>query len=194
LFKNLHLNQQPNYPTFIPNVFSEKEINTLLDKIEPLPYHRAVVGEEEKIKDQIRRSNIKWLTEETFQETYFKLFDLIEDVNNQYYGFNLQGAPEMIQYTEYNSNEKGYFNWHLDLGSGKIRYTQRKISVTITLSDPDSYKGGDLDFLIGESPIRSKRGIGSAIIFPSYLLHRVTPVTKGMRKSLVLWVGGCQFK
>jgi len=191
-FQNLHPSQQPGHPVFIDGAFSKEEINKILKIIEPLPYHRAKTGDE---KYNERRSNVKWLPQdESFSELYFNLYKLIEGVNNKHYGFNLYDAPEPIQYTEYNFDEKGHYGWHMDLGSDNLDITQRKLSLTLLLSDPNSYEGGDLDFFLGNPPKRSKRSMGSALIFPSYLMHRVTPVTKGTRKSLVLWVGGCQFK
>jgi len=72
---------------------------------------------------------------------------------------------------------------------GQEIQNQRKISVTVQLSAPDEYEGGDLQFNIGRQ-ITAPRVQGAAVIFPSFYLHRVTPVTKGVRKSFVLWVGG----
>jgi len=80
----------------------------------------------------------------------------------------------------------------MDIGKGK--YSKRKISITVQLSDPDEYEGGDFEFLIGKEIIKLPRKKGCAIVFPSYFLHRVTPVTKGTRKSLVLWGSGQPFR
>ena len=62
------------------------------------------------------------------------------------------------------------------------------------LSSPDEYEGGDLEINIGSTPLKVKKQKGHIAIFPSFLLHRVSPVTKGLRKSLVWWVGGSQFR
>jgi PKHD-type hydroxylase len=75
----------------------------------------------------------------------------------------------------------------MDCGEGV--QNQRKISVTVQLSHPDEYVGGDLQFNLGQQ-MTAPRIQGAAVIFPSFYLHRVTPVVKGTRKSFVLWVGG----
>jgi PKHD-type hydroxylase len=70
----------------------------------------------------------------------------------------------------------------------------RKISITVQLSDPNDYEGGVLELNVGNTIVQMPKEKGCAVLFPSYILHRVTPVTKGIRKSLVLWVGGTTFK
>ena len=73
--------------------------------------------------------------------------------------------------------------------------TQRKISVTIELTDHDKdYEGGLVQVNLGHSITVLPQGQGTAVFFPSFLLHRVSPVTKGKRTSLVLWVGGHPYK
>jgi PKHD-type hydroxylase len=63
------------------------------------------------------------------------------------------------------------------------------------LTDSALYEGGDLEIWQGgEVRDKTPRGSGIVIIFPSYMMHRVTPVTKGVRRSLVLWVGGEHYK
>jgi PKHD-type hydroxylase len=76
----------------------------------------------------------------------------------------------------------------MDIGPHPINH--RKISITIQLSDPDEYEGGDLELWAGVGQVKAPRFQGCAVLFPSYILHRVTPVITGTRKSLVLWVGG----
>jgi PKHD-type hydroxylase len=77
---------------------------------------------------------------------------------------------------------------------GDFPQNTRKISITIQLSNPDDYDGGDLEFWLGKTPEKAPREQAFAVLFPSYLMHRVTPVTRGMRKSLVVWVGGDTFR
>jgi PKHD-type hydroxylase len=64
----------------------------------------------------------------------------------------------------------------------------------IQLSEPDEYVGGDLEIMAGSDHTKISRGKGNVIIFPSFLLHRVVPLIRGNRKSLVLWVGGGHYK
>jgi len=102
--------------------------------------------------------------------------------------------PEQIQYTEYYGTNKGHYDWHMDLGSqGFMKF--RKISVTVQLSDSNEYEGGDLQIWTGgQYPMTAPRGKGNVVIFPSFMMHRVTPVTSGTRKSFVLWLGGEHYK
>jgi PKHD-type hydroxylase len=73
--------------------------------------------------------------------------------------------------------------------------SHRKISITIQMSESDEYAGGDLELWTGgKESIKAPRGKGVAVLFPSYILHRVSPVTDGIRKSLVLWVGGSHYR
>jgi PKHD-type hydroxylase len=101
--------------------------------------------------------------------------------------------PEQIQYTEYYDHEKGHYDWHMDTGYGNL--SQRKISVTVQLSDTHEYEGGDLQLWPGGTyPLISPRGKGNVVIFPSFMMHRITPVTRGTRKSFVLWLGGGHYR
>ena len=85
------------------------------------------------------------------------------------------------------------YKWHLDKGPGEDR-PPRKLSMVLGLLDPDEYEGGDFEIKTGvESQVLPLKK-GRVIAFPSWTLHRVTPVTKGIRKTVVIWVGGPKFK
>ena len=107
---------------------------------------------------------------------------------NDQFEFNLTGLLERPQLLKYNAPSNGY-DWHLDIGQGDS--STRKISISILLND--GYEGGDLAFFTdGETQVNPDRG--TAIAFPSYLPHRVMPVTKGTRWSLVCWIAGEPFR
>ena len=112
---------------------------------------------------------------------------MIVEANQKMWKFDLSTMNESIQYTEYYGSQEGGYDWHMDCGI-EIQ-NQRKISVTVQLSDSNEYEGGDLQFNIGKEMTAPSQK-GAAILFPSFYLHRVTPVTSGIRKSFVLWVGG----
>ena len=95
---------------------------------------------------------------------------------------------QIVSLTEGN----GFFEWHMDFGAGNI--SNRKLSITVQLSDPEEYEGGELQFMINQNIITAPKEKGTAIIFPSFALHRVTPVTSGVRKSIVGWIGGPPYK
>jgi len=81
----------------------------------------------------------------------------------------------------------GLDDWHTDFAGTR---PFRKLSVSIQLSDPEDYEGGDLELLYGTEPQKLDRSRGALIVFPSFMLHRVTPVTRGARWSLVAWLLG----
>jgi len=137
-----------------------------------------------------RRSKVFWLPKtDEFIEIYKLFFELITKCNNEFYQFKLSEITEQIQYTVYSSDDEGYYDWHVDMGPGKAN---RKLSLVCQLSDPSEYEGGELQIHTGNISIAEKEQ-GTVILFPSYLLHRVTPVTKGIRRSLVLWIEGPPF-
>ena len=137
-----------------------------------------------------RRSRIYWLPKtDEFLNIYTTFFELVNKCNNEFYQFKLTEIAENIQYTVYNSDDQGYYDWHIDMGPGKAN---RKLSLVCQLSDPTEYEGGELQINTGQIMTLEKEK-GTVLIFPSYLLHRVTPVTKGTRRSLVLWIEGPAF-
>ena len=97
---------------------------------------------------------------------------------------------ESLQFTNYKEG-KGFYKKHID----KLHNdTIRKLSLSIQLTDPNEYEGGDLLLYEDEKPQKMGRGKGTLVIFPSYMLHEVTKITKGERNSLVAWVTGDHFK
>lgn len=121
---------------------------------------------------------------------YRKMTDIVMDVNQQSFGFDLFGFGEGLQFTEYKA-PSGKYDYHIDKISGGII---RKLSIVIQLSDESSYTGGDLELKTGKDVITFPRSRGTAMVFPSYTLHRVTEVSSGVRHSLVGWVTGTPFK
>ncbi len=109
---------------------------------------------------------------------------------NQYYHFDLNGFYEPLQLAQYGVGD--FFDWHLDFGSGGS--SNRKLSLSIQLSDPDTYEGGDLEFRINNNIVKAPRKAGTAIIFPSFIMHRVNKITKGNRRSIVGWVSGPPYR
>lgn len=98
-----------------------------------------------------------------------------------------------VQFTEYSATKEQHYSWHHDVDFTRDSGYDRKLSVSIQLSDPNEYDGGDLEFQLFKTP-EDCRKRGSVIIFPSYLDHQVTPVTRGTRYSLVTWVEGPRWR
>ncbi len=113
-----------------------------------------------------------------------------------FYGFNLNGY-EWFQYTTYRAEDRGRYDWHADMEFGTSHapdIESRKLSLTLCLND--DFEGGQFQINSGreEIPIIVPAPKGRVIAFPSFMIHRVTPVTKGIRRSLVVWVVGPKFQ
>lgn len=159
----------------------------------------AVIGDknERKIDKKYRNSNITWLED---QWIYDEIYPYIYTANRSA-GWNFNwNCSEKIQFTMY--SKKQHYDWHRDSfikpdEDGRIR----KLSVTIQLNDDSQFDGGELQFAFDNDKPTEKRkitickeaGLGSIIVFPSHTWHRVTPVTRGTRYSLVMWNKGYPF-
>ena len=117
---------------------------------------------------------------------YQKVFGIVDGVNRQYWGFGLTGC-EPMQFATYGHAE--FYDWHIDLGDAEP-YNKRKLSVSVQMSDPADYDGGELETRVTGGTFSQAKERGSLIVFPSYLVHRVTPITRGERYSLVAWIVG----
>lgn len=177
------------------NAFSREEIEIIKNYCEQLEPDNAQIGadyDSYTVKEDVRTSVVRWVPiNEDTRFIYERLFNLINEANDELWGFDITGFYESAQYTEYYGNNEGHYDWHLDIGND-IDY--RKISITIQLSDNDEYEGGDLQFMTGPKIDNAGKELGMATLFPSFLIHRVSNVTKGVRKSLVLWVTGPSFR
>ncbi len=130
----------------------------------------------------------------TIEDIWNKLAKVVAEVNSRYFHFDLTGFYEPIQLGIYTAEDKGHYDWHVDMFISNTN-APRKLSMVLMLSDPSEFEGGELLLKSDSDEYRSlSLAKGRAWFFPSYMLHKVTPVTKGTRKTLVLWVGGPQFK
>ena len=187
-----------DYTAFWEGFLTNEEIDKILAMPEWLAADSACVGVgggTQTLDKNIRTSDVGWigLTPDTAW-LWEKLANVIADVNNQLFKFELTGCYEPIQLGVYKSTEQGHYNWHVDM-SPFDRHTPRKLSMSLLLSDPSEFEGGELQVKLASDETQTlETKKGRAWFFPSYTLHRVTPVTKGVRRSLVLWIGGPEFK
>ncbi len=125
------------------------------------------------------------------------VWNFAQRANRDGFGFDLQYVPG-IQYTVYEGTTQGHYDWHTDMSFVSTQPYCRKLSFILQLSDSDEYEGGDVeiepDFNGGDLNRDELRQKGTVLIFPSFVRHRVTPVTKGTRRSLVSWIEGPQFR
>lgn len=167
-----------------------------------LPEHQAIVGSteagESRADNQIRRSKIRWINGAIpdFRDFYLDVVDMFRDSNRRAFGAELWHLHEM-QFTQYDAADEGFYNWHNDVQWESPNCGHRKLSMVIQLSDPSEYEGGDLEIQtihLGPPDPTVLRKQGNVIVFPSFLMHRVTPVTKGTRYSLVAWMEGPKWR
>jgi PKHD-type hydroxylase len=118
---------------------------------------------------------------------YQLLWDTAADATKRHYGLRLSGITRMPHFVEYRAG-KGHFHWHDDY-SHELEDAPRKLTVVIQLSNGADYDGGDLE-IFGETITSVPRERGTVICLPSFIPHRVTPVTAGIRKVIVAWIAG----
>jgi PKHD-type hydroxylase len=180
------------------NGFTTEEIDQIVNIGENLPQAVATVGDD-KNDPSVRRSNTAWMGQDDCPWLYDRLAWIVQQLNGQFYGYDLWGFHEDMQYTTYTSADQGFYDYHQDsMGftakNGVDQRLPRKFSISLQLTDPSEYEGGDLLIRSGSKPTYAPKQKGQVVAFPSFMLHKVTPVTAGIRRSLVVWVTGPAFK
>lgn len=177
------------------NGFTSEELDSIVQlglQIEP---QEGTVGDG-NINDSIRNSTLRWLPfGGPAKWIYDRMAYIMQQLNGQFYDYDLRSLAENIQFTEYHAIEgdKGqFYGWHLD--KGVLNVPPRKLTMVVQLSNPEDYEGGDLQTMTGDRVVTLSKERGVAHCFPSWTLHRVTPVTKGKRYSLVVWASGPKFR
>jgi PKHD-type hydroxylase len=177
------------------SIFSPKQCQMVIDKGMSLKKETAGVGmgnlKGSGVDTEKRITTISWIPFKDMKEMYKDIEATMLKANNNHFGFEGMRITEMAQFTHY--LEGGFYDWHMDNDvSGKNQSPVRKISMTLLLSDPATFEGGELEIMSKGKTAKLKQG--QAIFFASWLQHRVKPVTQGERKSLVMWFGGPPFK
>ena len=182
---------QTNTPMFTPS-----QCKMVIEAGRSEPRNDASVGNEQGIKGGVvdtktRTSHISWIPFKKMTEMYQQIEKTMKQTNGNHFGFEGMQITEMAQYTEY--PEGGFYDWHVD---NDVNFQHeppvRKISMTCLLSPENEFEGGDLELVKPGQAIKLQQG--QAVFFASFIRHRVAPVTKGNRKSLVMWFGGTPFK
>ena len=187
---------QTNYYWFEEG-FTKQELDDIERLVAKLDFVRGSTqaeGGEFDTDNDYRKSSVKWVPfSDEYKWIYDKLGDMAYEANQNMFHFDLHSMPEQIQYTEYYASELGHYDWHMDIGFDDL--SKRKISITVQLSDNTEYEGGNLQLWPGGNyPLEAPRGKGNVVIFPSFMMHRIAPVTRGTRKSFVLWLGGGHYR
>lgn len=185
---------------YFDKVFKKEECENLIKIGSNLILEEAKTKGKDK---NYRKSKISWLSENWI---YDRLNSYLEETNKEA-GWNFEYSfIEPLQFTKYSKED--YYDWHTDGNSDhnsvyknclnkNFNGNIRKISATISLSSQNDYDGGDLEFdwgLLGRKTITEIKNQGSVVFFPSFTQHKITPITRGTRYSLVMWVLGKPFK
>ena len=175
-------------------IFTPKQCQMVINAGRSEPKQNASVGGREGksgIDTETRTSHISWIPFSKTTEMYKDIEKVMKTTNGNHFGFDGMQITEMAQYTEY--PEGGFYDWHIDSDTHFAHEPSvRKISMPLLLSPDNEFEGGDLEIMKEGQAAKLKQG--HAIFFASFIRHRVTPVIRGNRKSLVMWFGGTPFK
>lgn len=142
----------------------------------------------------IRITRVAWYPRAAETEAlYRRMEELVLALNARFFRYDLSGLVP-FQYAVYDAAEQGHFDWHKDYGRDYDGGEPRKLTLSLQLSDPGAYDGCNLEVRAGNEVAAAPRGRGTLVAFPAWALHRVTPISRGQRKSLVIWAAGPDFR
>ena len=176
----------------IEPIFTAKLCKEIIDLSSTLKKEQGKINQKElgDYDKNRRHSTISWIAFNKMQPMYDDLIYLVQKINRNHFGFSNIQITEKAQVSEYSKGQ--FYDWHTDNSIDMDREPPvRKLSMTLLLNDPSEFEGGNLE-IAGKKMSHMKQG--HAAIFASFLQHRVTPVTKGVRKALVVWFSGEPFK
>lgn len=184
------------------NIFTNEELDLIIQfglggkhSTELFPASVGSNEEESALDTSVRNcSTSRIMSNPDTDWLYDKIFQVVRDGNHMFFRFKLNGI-ESLQFTRYDGTEQEqFYKNHVDIVQSTVD-SQRKLSFTLQLTDPSEYDGGDLLFHdIANEPIVAEKHRGAISIFPSFIRHEVTPVTRGVRHSLVGWILGPSFQ
>jgi PKHD-type hydroxylase len=144
-----------------------------------------------RFNQKVRQSSLVWLPEsEDLAWVGARMARLAADANRELFGFALDGLDEQLQLAVYGPGH--YYDWHIDRGRGSIA-GRRKLTLSVQLTAPDLYDGGAFEINADGYPYQVSREQGTAVVIAATTLHRVEPVVRGFRYSLVTWTHGPAF-
>ena len=174
-------------------IFTPEQCQMIIDAGHKQPREDGQVGGGKggTVDTKTRLSHISWIPFNVLPEMYKTLDKVMQATNRNHMGFEGMQITEPAQFTEYSNG--GFYDWHIDSDVECSKEPPvRKISMTCLLSKDDEFEGGGLELMSEGKFARPKQG--HAIFFASFIRHRVVPVTRGTRRSLVMWFGGTPFK
>lgn len=193
-FIDFYASRQREYHTGyeVLDAFTEEEVQEIIEIGERAHLFEGLVGGSDNVKRKHIRDSIVGFLEYDDETSWIfdRIANYVLQANNEMWDFDLTGFGDGLQYTKYFGGG-GHYDWHSDVG---YSVPHRKLSMVVQLSDELEYEGGILQLNVGHDWLEVSKKRGSLVIFPSFVLHRVTPVTSGVRQSLVSWISGPNFK
>ena len=171
--------------------FNSDELDAITAYGEKQAHEKATIEDRGRLEvsDNIRVTRTAWIANNPQTSwIYDRLWRIGYHLNQSSYRLDLSGVSEELQYTIYESSEVGHYDWHVDHTT--MTPLPRKLSLVLQLSDPADYEGCALEIRAANSVETAPMERGTVIAFPSYVLHRVTPILRGRRQSLVSWISG----
>ena len=185
---------RPNFSEFVyyEGFFTASDIERIKSMWDSENEEKATLsGAKEGTDDTLRKTKVTFVKEQPDSIwLYHRLGELGIRCNHERYGYDLLGFHHELQLARYGVGD--FFDWHMDFGAGEISH--RKLSISVQLSGSEEYEGGDLQFMINQNAVSVPRTKGTVVIFPSFILHRVTPITQGLRQSVVAWLAGPPYR
>ena len=184
---------EPRWRSFIVEttqpIFTPEQCKMIIEagRSEPKQTGQVGGGSGGTVDTKTRTSHISWIPFKKMLDMYKDIEKLMQKTNRNHFGFDGMTLTEPAQYTEY--PEGGFYDWHIDSDINCAHEPPvRKISMTCLLSPESEFEGGDLEVMSEGKVAKLKQG--QIVFFASFVRHRVKPVIKGNRKSLVMWFGG----
>jgi len=180
----------------IPNLFEKTSLEKTVSYIKQNIKSTVNTGQktqDDQDKKYVDRRSWKVDNSHSFCKEFLDtLNNFIVKANNKHFQFDLDKIDGPY-YVEYPQDGRTKLDWHLDIG--EYPYNQRKLSFSLLVSDPSEYEGGNLEIWRNNNDyINLPKTPGSITFFPSFLPHRVTPITKGVRRNFIGFVMGRPYR
>ncbi|MBY5974428.1 2OG-Fe(II) oxygenase [Ferrimonas balearica] len=177
----------------VPDAFSPAECSQLIEVARAAPAADAGLVRA-TTEHNLRRADLVWLDDLPDTDWVMeRLIALVARANREVFDFDLTDFAESPQIARYGAEREGHFTWHSDIGEGRLA-ARRKLTMVTQLSEPGAYQGGTLEVWMNSNLATAPLEPGTAVLFPSFALHRVTPVTGGERFSFTVWAHGAPFR
>ncbi|MBF0247680.1 MAG: 2OG-Fe(II) oxygenase [Alphaproteobacteria bacterium] len=180
----------PQYWCVYPHAFSDDECERLVALFADLDQSDGGLVVD-RFDHNVRKSTLVWIPDrDDLDWVHARMTRLAADANRDLFRYALDGFEEQLQLAAYGPGH--HYDWHIDRGRGPVA-GRRKLTLSVQLSAPEAYVGGELELNADGRPFQAPKERGTAVAFAATTLHRVAPVVGGLRQSLVAWIHGPDF-